>query len=179
MAKGRKPKNVDFLNTLKKVCGFEQVSEFAKACGKKTSNMSRYLKGTLKPGDSILRTSVSHLGEWSVEPRLELQRIPENLSTLPSESGLYILFGSGGQILYLGKATNLRAEVRQTLNRAVPTPIRFSPHLKKKHRPKLRALTTHISAYVVTSARLRHNLEALLLRVAANQTHNQNFGNFK
>lgn len=179
MAQGRKHTNVDFLNTLKDVCGYDGVADFAKACGKKTTNMSRYLKGTLHPGKSVLRTSVTHLGEWAVAPKMELEKLPENLNALPTEPGIYVLFDSGGQVLYLGKAANLRTEVRQTLNRSVSISIRFSPHLKKKHHPKLRTLTSHISVYVVSSSRLRHNLEALLLRIVANQTHNQNFGNFK
>jgi len=179
MAQGRKHKNVDFLNTLRSVCGYEGVADFAKACGKKTTNMNRYLKGTLRPGESVLRTSVTHLGEWAVAPKLELEGLPDNLNTLPTEPGIYVLFDSGGQVLYLGKAANLRAEVRQTLNRSVSISIRFSPHLKKKHHPKIKTLTSHISVYVVPSSRLRHNLEALLLRTMANQTHNQNFGKFK
>lgn len=141
--------------------------------------MSRYLRGTLRPGDSVLRTSVSHLAEWSIQPRMELAKLPTNLNAITTDPGLYVLFASGGQILYLGKATNLRAELRQTLNRTIPVPIRFAPHLAKKHRPILKVLTSHLSLYVIRSPRLRHNLEALLLRIAANQTHNQNFGKFR
>lgn len=179
MARGRKSKNVDFMNTLKRVFEHDDVSSFAKACGKKTPNMRCYLRGTLQPGDSVLRSAVTHLGEWSVRSLSELQRIPSSIKSLPTDPGLYILFDSGGQVLYLGKATNLRAEVRQTLNRSVPVSIRFAPHLQNNSYPKLKALATHMSLYVVRSPRLRHNLEALLLRTFANQTHNQNFGRFK
>ncbi len=178
MAKGRKPRNVEFLNTLMSVRGYTGVSEFAKACGKKTSNMSRYLRGTLEPGESVLRTSVSHLAEWEVASSMELEKLPKNLNSLPADPGIYVLFDSGGHVLYLGKAANLRTELRQTLGRLAPVSIRFAPHLKKKHRPKLKELTTHMSFYSVRSSRLRHNLEALLLRIVANQTHNQNFGKF-
>jgi len=178
MPSGRKARNVEFMGRLMDVFGYDGVSEFARACGKKTSNMSRYLRGTLYPGESVLRTSVTHLGEWTVRALKELEAIPANINSLPTDAGIYILFDSGGQVLYLGKASNLRAEVRQTLGRKVPVSIRFSPHLKKNSYPTLKSLTTHISLYAVESARLRHNLEALLLRIFANQTHNQNFGHF-
>jgi len=179
MAQGRKPKNVEFLNTLSDVFGYGNVSSFARACGKKTSNMSRYLRGSLHPGNSVLKTSVTHLGEWPVEAHGELQRIPSNLNELTTDPGLYVLFDSAANVLYLGKATSLRAEVRQTLGRAVPVSIRFAPNLNKNSHPKLKVIATHISLYVVRSPRLRHNLEALLLRILANQTHNQNVGHFR
>lgn len=179
MPSGRKSRNVEFLNTLKNVFRYGAVSGFAKACGKKTPNMSNYLNGSLKPGDSVLRTSVTHLSEWWVQPLRELDRIQKNLNELPIDPGIYVLFDSASQILYLGKATNLRAEVRQALNRTVPVSIRFAPHLNEKTHPKLKRLATHLSLYAVPSSRLRHNLEALLLRVVANQSHNQNFGHFR
>lgn len=179
MARGRKSRNVEFLNTLKSVFRYSSVSSFAKACGKKTPNMSSYLTGSLRPGESVLRTSVTHLSEWSVRPLMELEHIPENLNELPTDPGIYVLFNSASQILYLGKAANLRTEVRQTLNRTVPVSIRFAPHLNKKTHPRLKKLATHLSLYAVPSSRLRHNLEALLLRVVANQSYNQNFGNFR
>ncbi len=61
MPSGRKARNVEFMGRLMDVFGYDGVSEFARACGKKTSNMSRYLRGTLYPGESVLRTSVTHL----------------------------------------------------------------------------------------------------------------------
>jgi hypothetical protein len=89
-----------------------------------------------------------------------------------------VLYDSGAQVLYIGKATSLRSEVRQTLGRAVPVGLRIGPTLKKK-RPKIKDLATHLSLYQIDSPRLRHNTEVMLLRVFANQTHNTNIGNFK
>ena len=39
-------------------------------------------------------------------------------------------------------------------------------------------LATYLSLYEIESRRLRHNVEALLLRVFINQTHNSNIGHF-
>lgn len=178
MPKGRKPKNVEFLNTLKAIFEYPNVSAFSRACGKKTSNMTNYLTGNLVPGKSVLRTAITHLSEWSVQIEKELEKIPTNLQTLPTKPGIYILYSSSSEVLYVGQATNLRTEVRQTLDRAAPVPIRFAPHLNQKTHPKFKKIATHISLYVVPSRRLRHNLEALLLRISANQTHNTNFGKF-
>jgi len=149
MARGRKSKNVDFMKTLMDVFGYTNASSFAKACGKKTSNMSRYLRGTLQPGNSVLKTAMTHLGEWPVQPLSELQPIPSKINSLPTAPGLYFLFDSGGKVLYLGKATNLRTEVCQTLHRTVPVSIRLSPHLKKNSYPTLKTLATHMSLYAV------------------------------
>ena len=71
-----------------------------------------------------------------------------------------------------------RAEVRQALGRKIPVGIRVGPRLQVK-KPKMRDLAHRLSLYEVASPRVRHNVEALLLRVFANQTHNSNKGNFK
>jgi hypothetical protein len=51
--------------------------------------------------------------------------------------------------------------------------------MAKKARPKYKDLVTYLSAYEVPSKRLRHNLEALLLRILPNQLHNIRLGNFQ
>ena len=109
---------------------------------------------------------------------MEIERIPENLNELPETSGLYILYDSAGNVLYIGKATNFRAEVKQSLGRRLPVALRFGPELKKK-RPFLSDVASRLSLYEIPSARLRHNIEALFLRAAANQTHNTNIGKAK
>jgi excinuclease UvrABC nuclease subunit len=98
---------------------------------------------------------------------------------MPKHGGIYALYDSAGGLLYVGQATNLRVEVRQTLNRAVNFPVRMGPNLSKKRHPKFKSVTHRLSIYVVPSKRLRHNLEALLLRVFANESHNNKLGTFR
>jgi hypothetical protein len=175
--RGRAHRNVEFLKTLQNLTG-HTAAAFARLCGKRPTNMTNYLNGKLVPGDKVLWSSLEHLFEWDVDPFLEIRPIPEPLSKLPTDPGLYILYDSAGNVLYIGKATNLRAEVRQTLRRQIPEPVRFGPKMKKT-KPRLSSLATHISCYGVPSERVRHNLEVLLLRVTPNQTHNSNIGKFR
>ena len=177
MPKGRPSKEVEFLRTLRSLMGLSQAG-FARACGKKQSNMSAYLSGKAQPGTKFLTSCVRHIFEWAVHPLMEIEGIPGNLNTLPKTSGLYILYDSVGNILYIGKAKNFRAEVRQTLKRRLPQGIRFGPNLQKK-KPFLREVAVRISLYQILSTRLRHNVEAIFLRAAANQTHNSNIGKAK
>jgi hypothetical protein len=177
MARGRQSKEVEFLRTLRGLMGMNQA-RFAKACGKKAPNMNRYLTGELQPGKKVLASCVRHVFEWAVQPLMEIERIPENLNDLPETSGLYILYDSAGSILYVGKATNFRAEVKQTLGRRLPVALRFGPTLGKK-RPFLRDVASRLSLYEILSSRLRHNVEAMFLRAVANQTHNSNIGKAK
>ncbi len=177
MARGRQSREVEFLRTLRGLMGLNQT-KFAKACGKKAPNMSSYLSGQTQPGKKVLASCVRHLFEWAVQPIMELELIPKNLNGLPKTSGLYILYDSAGSILYIGKATNFQAEVRQTLGRRLPEALRFGPKLHKR-RPYLRDVALRVSLYEILSARLRHNVEAMFLRAAANQTHNSNIGKTK
>jgi len=169
----RQPKHVEFLQTLHTLTGFNQ-SDFAEACGQHPSNMNKYLTGQLQPGKRVLLSCVRHLFEWAVQPLMEIQPIPENLNSLPETAGVYILYDSAGNILYVGKATKFRAEVRQTLGRRLVA-LRFGPTLGKK-KPLLRHVAVRLSLYEISSARLRHNIEAMFLRAVANQTHNSNIG---
>jgi len=174
----RPAKNVEFLKTLRDLSGIPKVSAFSKACGKANPNMVNYLAGKPVPGKKFLRSCTETLFGWGVVPIMEVESIPDNLNSLPTDPGVYIIYDSGAQVLYVGKATSLRGEVRQTLSRNIPVGLRFGPSLKKKQ-PKIRDLATHLSLYAIPSAQLRHNIEVLLLRGFANQTHNSNIGNFK
>jgi hypothetical protein len=177
MAKGRQSKNVEFLQTLHGLMESNQA-DFAKACGKKASNMNRYLSGQFQPGKKVLASCVQHLFEWAVQPLMEIQPIPKNLNELPAQSGLYILYDSAGSIVYVGKAKNFRYEVRQTLGRRIPVGLRFGPKLNRR-KPYLHDVAKRVSLYEISSPRLRHNVEAMFLRAVANQTHNSNIGGFK
>ena len=106
MAKSRMPINVEFLK-LKAISGVEQINRFAERCG----NMTGYLGGTRNPGDGVLRDCVQHAFEWEVKPLQEVQEIPERQGDLSDSAGVYILYDSAGNVLYVGKASNFRNEV--------------------------------------------------------------------
>jgi len=176
---GRKPKYQEFLQTLSDVTGLTGAA-FAKTCGKQPTNMSSYLKGSKKVSQSTARSAITHLRDsWPVEKVLEVQPIPKPLTGLPTKPGVYALYGSAGDVLHVGQATNLRAEVSQTLNRRVNFTLRRGPTISKKARPKYKEIADRMSAYVVEPPKLRHNLEALLLRVYLNEAHNNKMGTFR
>lgn len=154
-------------------------SELAKAAGKKQSNITDYLSGKKPPQKRALRSIIDHLSEWKVIPQFEVRKIDGLQSKISTEPGIYALYDSAGNTLYVGQATNLSLEVNQTLQRLANFAIRTGPNLSKKNKPTYKSIATHISIYIVSSARLRHNLEALLLRTFPNQSHNNKLGNFK
>ncbi len=119
-----------------------------------------------------------HVGEWQVTVVQEVKPVPKPLTVLPTTPGIYAIYDSSASLIYLGQALNLRAEVNQTLNRKTNFPVRRGPKLSEKARPKYKDLATFLSVYEVPSQRLRHNLEALLLRVFPNQSHNNKLGKF-
>lgn len=176
---GRRTKYSEFLNTLMELTALKP-GEFAAACGKKSSNMSDYLSGKKRPGRETAASAVRHLREtWDVVPTLEIEPLPKPRTKISTAPGVYAFFSESGETLYVGQAANLQTEIGQTLNRAVNFPLRRGPNLSKKAKPKFKDVVARISAYEVRSARLRHNLEALLLRVYANAAHNNKMGKFK
>jgi len=179
MPSGRKPKYQEFLVTLQEVTGLS-TPELAIACGKQPTNMGQYLSGTKRPGLATIKTAIRSLRDsWPVFTVMEVEPIPRSLAKLPRRPGIYALYGSSGDMLYVGQAKNLRAEVTQTLNRRANSVVRFGPGIAKKSRPKYKSMATRMTAYVVPPQRLRHNLEALLLRMFPNESHNNKMGNFR
>lgn len=178
MIKGRKHRNVEFIQLLKEMSNTEKLSEFAKLCETQSSNMSNYLKGRVRPGKRVLERCAENVFGWSVKPLMEIEPLPENLNKLPKKAGVYILYDSLGSVIYVGKAANFRAEVRQTLGREVEVGFRTAPKLKKE-KPPMYDIACFLSLYEIKSSTLRHNFEVLLLRTFSNQTHNKNIGKFK
>jgi hypothetical protein len=150
----------------------------AKKIGKMASNTSNYLSGAMTPGKKVLSSALRHALEWEVKPIVEVGPI-DHAKSLSSAPGIYSLYDSSGSVIYVGQATNLKQEVAQALNRKMNFPVRHGPTLSKKAHPKYKIVATHISAYEVHSRRMRHNLEALLLRVFPNQSHNNKMGTFR
>lgn len=176
---GRNSSNVEFLRMFKDLVASDmRPGAFAEACGKAPGNMANYLRGRPVPQRRLLQSCLQHFFEWNVKEIMEIQPIPERPWELSTDPGIYIIYDSGAQVLYVGKATNLRAEVQQTLNRQIPVGLRLGNMLNSTAYPLIRDLAKYLSLYKVSSPRLRHNLEAMLLRVFVNQTHNTNVGNF-
>jgi hypothetical protein len=176
--RGRLPKYREFLHTLSDVLDLSGA-RFAKAIGKQSTNVSQYMSGSKEVGPKTLASAVRHIGEWQVSVVQEVKPIPKPLTSLPESPGIYALYDSSANLVYLGQASNLRTEIAQTLNRKANFPVRRGPTMAKKARPKYKDLVTYLSAYEVPSKRLRHNLEALLLRILPNQLHNIRLGNFQ
>ena len=129
------------------------------------------------PSPKVLHKCVQRLYEWQVNPEREVQELPESLSELPDSGGVYILYDAAGRVLYVGKASNLQQQIRQTLRR-VKVSRRLPPGLEEKT-SQIRAVARYLSVYEIESKRLRTNMEALLLRVFINHLYNDNIGDFE
>jgi len=178
--KGRQSKHVEFIRLLAELFGYDSrgdYARFASRLGKSTSNIYAYYNGHKVPGRKVLLSALRHAFEWEVNPNIEVG--PIDLRSLTSRPGVYCLYDSSGSIIYVGQATNLKQEVRQALGRRMNFPVRRGPKLSKKAYPKYQEIAEYLSAYEVPSVRMRHNLEALLLRIFPNQSHNNKMGNFK
>jgi hypothetical protein len=167
-----------FLHTLSDIVEL-QGGQLARAIGKRQTNVSQYLSGAKSVGKRTLRGAVYHLGEWQVTPVLEVRPLPSPLTPIPQTPGVYSFYDSSASVIYVGQATRLRAEITSALNRETNFPVRHGPQLSVKRHPRYRDVTKYISAYEIPSARLRHNLEALLLSMFPNQSHNNKLGTFK
>jgi hypothetical protein len=178
MAKGRRDRRIEFFRLLAEILDCDQPPEFAKKVGKQVSNVHAYYRGRSIPGLKFLRSAMQHAFEWDVRPILEVRQMDQrkHLTTRP---GVYCLYDSSGSVIYVGQAKNLQQEVAQALQRKMNFPVRTGPALSKKSLPKYKAVATHLTAYEVPSLRMRHNLEAFLLRAFPNQSHNNKMGNFK
>ncbi len=176
------PYNI-FLKLLWEFSAIKTQQDFAKACAKQPANMGGYINGNLKAGKRVAKSSFDSYRKWHrnqyssglFNPIAEVSDILE--ADIPKEAGVYMLYNSSAQVIYIGKAGNFKTEVAQTLNRKVPISIRIGHNLKKT-KPTIRELTKYISLYQIDDAILRANMEALLIRVSINHTHNSNLGHF-
>ena len=126
----------------------------------------------------VLSSVTSNLFGQEIEPLSEVVDVPNERGSLPTSGGVYILYDSAGNVLYIGKAQNFRTEVWQTLGRRIPVGMRFGPDMRRS-RPNIQKLASYMSLYEIENERLRHNIEALLIRVFINQTHNSNIAHFR
>lgn len=128
--------------------------------------------------DRVLDSAAAGLFGEEIKAYREVEEIGELQRDLPTFGGVYILYDSAGNVLYIGKAKSFRVEVWAALGRQIPVGMRFGPDMKKV-RPTIWDLACYHSLYQIDNERLRHNVEALLIRVFINQTHNSNIGRFK
>jgi hypothetical protein len=170
--------NVEFLHFLSKEVLELDGAAFAKKLGKHPGNVTHALNGAVVPEKLFFRKALRHAFEWEVRALFEVEPIT-HATSLPTSAGIHCLYDSAGSVIYVGQASNLKQEVGQALQRKMNFPVRTGPKLGVKARPKFKSVTRFLSAYEVNSPRLRHNLEALLLRTFPNQSHNNKVGNFK
>lgn len=177
---GRKASTVEYLERLIEWAGGRPA--FVAKTGIYAANVSSYLSGSKLISWKRLRTATEQvLGEppafvavfegWNL---FEKGRPPK--ATITTAPGLYALFDSAMRVVYFGKATNLYAEVRQTLNRRV---AEVRPWTGAKNLA-FDGIANYLSAYTIArgDATLRHDVEAFFLRVLVNNTFNKNGGHF-
>jgi hypothetical protein len=174
---GRKPQNVEFLQLLSTLLDLDGGA-FAHHIGKNPANVNSYLSGAKIPQKKVLLGATRHAFEWDVIPLVEVRALESHKRSVPPVPGIDALFDSSASVVYFGQALNLKSELNQALNRRCTFPVRRGPILARKDRPKYKDIASYVSAYQVNSPRSRHNLEALLLRLFPNQSHNNKMGNF-
>ena len=193
-----------FLATLQHLLRIDTQPQFSDICDKREQNMSRYLKkdptrptledcllnATLSRvfkntpdehtpfGRKVRRARndiVSDLLQKELTPVSEVAPIPKRPQDLPHCGGVYILYDSAANVLYIGKVKSFRAEVWQTLKRRIPVGMRFGPSMRET-KPLFADLACHISLYRIDNKNLRHAIEGFLIRIFVNQTHNRRIG---
>jgi hypothetical protein len=172
-----------FLQVLSEFSGMGPP-KLAKACKKQPANMSGYINGSSRVGARVARSVWEAYCKWNCDtnnmslfkPLLEINDISK--VTIPESAGVYMLYNSSAQVIYIGKAGNFKVEVAHTLKRKVPVALRMGPILKKQ-KPPIGLLARYISLYEIADPKMRANLEALLIRVSINHTHNSNLGHIK
>jgi hypothetical protein len=177
----RKKATVEFLQRLVDWAGSN--AEFCNLTGVWQPNLSAYLNGTKHVSWKRLRSCAVHiLGQPpAFQPVIEgfdlaKQGLP-TVADLPHERGVYAFFDSAMRLLYYGKATDLHAELRQTLKRRV---AEVRPWTGNKNLT-FRDITQFVSAYRIIrgDAEFIHDLEAFGLRLIVNNTFNKRGGSFK
>jgi hypothetical protein len=173
-----------FLQVLYAFSGEKTVQAFATACNRQVTNMSGYINGAAPVGERVAKSSWDAFSksQSSKNNRGLFKAICEIVdlesANIPKSPGIYMLYNSSAQVIYIGQATTLRTEVEQTLKRNVPVSMRMGPHLKRVH-PTIRELSRYISLYEIQDPVVRANMEALLIRVSINHTHNSNLGHIR
>lgn len=97
------------------------------------------------------------------EVRAQLKKM---LSGHETSCGIYAFYDGMGNVLYVGKATNLLEECYQTIRRDVP--VQFPAGIKKKPEKRYQVIR-YVSAYYVGDSNLMDyakHVESLILRIS-------------
>ena len=178
--RGRKSATVEFLERLVQFAGSRR--EFCDRTGIQPSNLADYLHRKKPVSWKLIETATAKLYTESPPafiPLVEGHNLhihPGTAGVLPAGPGLYALFDSAMRLVYFGKASNLRAEVSQTLRRRVAA---VRPWTGARNLT-FRGIATFLSAYEIAGgdADFRHDVEALGLRLFVNNTFNTNGARF-
>ena len=165
----RQSLSVEFIQKLKALSGHKTNTSFANACGKQLPNINNYLTGTTEPGSKVLKDCLESLFGWQVKVVAEVKPLPKPITSMTDEPGIYALYDHNFELLYVGQANKLRNEVSQTLNRAIPGLVGH----------KIKSRVHYCSLYEIKNAKVRHNIEALLIRILGHQTYNTDVEKFK
>lgn len=176
---GRKKDPAIVLNALVGWAG--KKPEFCKRTGFLPGNLAWYLQG--KRPITMERVGKA-AADWFGNPLAAMQQmewVPIDAvkpfkEKLGSDPGIYALFDSSYRLVYVGKATRMYAEVRQTLRRKVDG-IRAG----KNSKVTFGEITSFVTTYSFPQGSMAfvEDLEAMLLRTSINHTFNQNTGKFK
>lgn len=176
---GRRTKNVELLETLISWAGGRVL--FQAATGIRSSDQRQYLSGTKRVTSKRLQRAAREV--FGTPPAFVClaERVPLGGKVpkyLAGKAGVYALFSSSGTLLYFGKATDLGAEMNQTLGRKSPKRL-VQGTSKAAH--TFRSLVAYFSAYEVARGDklFRHDLESLVLRVVRADTLNSVGGHFQ
>jgi hypothetical protein len=177
---GRPSETLDHLARLVDWAGGRAA--FCEQTGIRQQNLSAYLNGTKRISWQRLESATRAIFGTppAFVPALEMHDLKSggapSVAEIGRNPGVYALFDSAYRVVYFGKATDLYAEIRQTLDRKV-THVK-SPLSAKA--VKFRDIAAYLSAYRTPrgDVTFRHDLESLVLRVVRNSTFNKNFGHF-
>jgi hypothetical protein len=154
-------------------------NEFSKRCGRKQQNITAYLNKSKPLEPKTLNNCLENFYGWPVIAHRELAPFNGDFSDFPEVPGIYIFYNSEGNVVYFGKATNLRTRAKSSYNSKSPFSIRLGPNLNCKQKCKKGDFVKFVSLYEIKNENIRHNFEAFLLHVFPNQSHNNNSGYFK
>lgn len=179
MAKNINDSYNDILQQVSSKSGLSQ-KEFAKRCNQKQSNVAAYLSNNRphKLGKNALLRCLENYYSWPMVVHKEVVIFDGDVSGFPEVPGIYVFYDSSGNVVYFGKANNLKTEARQTYYRPSSFDVRLGPNLYKQQY-RIGDFVKFVSLYEIQNPRIRHNFEVLLLHVFPNQSHNHNLGIFR
>ncbi len=176
---GRPAATREFLEKLIEWAG--SPAAFRQLTGIHASNLTDYRSGKKSIDWKRLRRAAAQVtGLPSFAKLVEVYDISGGLPSvndMPDVPGIYALYDYKKQPIYWGKATKLRAEIRQTLNRAIASKKAKGVYSGKTFKD----VSNFISAYSIqrSDADFRTDIEAIGLRVFRGFLLNANNGDFQ